>query len=438
MHSTTLAQMAVTGLLVALLPLSMVWVSSDENKYRKLVWISVFLTFDLIVFGAFTRLTDSGLGCPDWPGCYGLANPFLAHAEITAAEALQPTGPVTVFKAWVEMIHRYLAMGIGVLIVAMMAVALLQSRKARRLAAQPVQQGAAATAAAVANAAAMRWAYAPGLPVVLFFFVCLQGAFGAWTVTLKLQPVIVTMHLLLGMGLLAMLVWFGCRQDTVHNALLATGAIVQQPAAQQPSAPQPSAPQAAVPPRRAFAHAGPIAPLPVLRTIRWLALAAGAALLVQLALGGWVSTNYATLACTEFPLCAGKLVPEMDFEHGFHLWRELGKTAAGHYLPFSALTAIHWVHRNFAFVVLLLAGYAAWRAWNLAGMTRLARGIAAVLALQMASGLSTIYFSFPLTIAVLHNAGAALLVLLLTMLNYRAKHQYDTAQQGAAPARHRQ
>jgi cytochrome c oxidase assembly protein subunit 15 len=120
------------------------------------------------------------------------------------------------------------------------------------------------------------------------------------------------------------------------------------------------------------------------------------------------------------------------------LWRELGKTAAGHYLPFSALTAIHWVHRNFAFVVLLLAGYAAWRAWNLAGMTRLARGIAAVLALQMASGLSTIYFSFPLAIAVLHNAGAALLVLLLTMLNYRAKHQYDTAQQGAAPARHRQ
>jgi cytochrome c oxidase assembly protein subunit 15 len=176
----------------------------------------------------------------------------------------------------------------------------------------------------------------------------------------------------------------------------------------------------------------------VLRTIRWLALAAAAALLVQLALGGWVSTNYATLACTEFPLCAGKLVPEMDFEHGFHLWRELGKTAAGHYLPFSALTAIHWVHRNFAFVVLLLAGYAAWRAWNLAGMTRLARGIAAVLALQMASGLSTIYFSFPLAIAVLHNAGAALLVLLLTMLNYRAKHQYDTAQQGAAPARHRQ
>jgi heme a synthase len=414
MHSTTLAQLAITGLLVALLPLSMVWVSSDENKYRKLVWISVFLTFDLIVFGAFTRLTDSGLGCPDWPGCYGAANPFLAHAEIAAAEALQPTGPVTVFKAWVEMIHRYLAMGIGVLIVALMAVALLQTRRAGKLAAQPGQ---------IAAAAAARWTYAPGLPVALFFFVCLQGAFGAWTVTLKLQPVIVTVHLLLGMGLLSMLVWFGCRQDTVHAALAPAPA----KAAASPKAPA-----------QASARRVPIAPLPVLRSVRWLALAAGAVLLVQLALGGWVSTNYATLACTEFPLCGGKVVPEMDFEHGFHLWRELGKTAAGHYLPFSALTAIHWVHRNFAVVVLLLAGYAAWRAWNLAGMTRLARGIAAVLALQTASGLATIYFSFPLAIAVLHNAGAALLVLLLTMLNYRAKHQLDTAQQGAAPARHRQ
>src|SRR5450830_844934 len=126
MHSTTLAQMAVTALLVALLPLSLVWTSSDANKYRKLVWVCVFLTFDLIVFGAFTRLTDSGLGCPDWPGCYGLANPFLAHEEIRAAEALLPTGPVTMVKAWIEMIHRYLAMGIGVLIVTLMIKSWLQ------------------------------------------------------------------------------------------------------------------------------------------------------------------------------------------------------------------------------------------------------------------------------------------------------------------------
>ena len=341
MQSATLIQLGVTGLLVACLPLSVVWLSSDPNKYRKLVWVAVFLTFDLIVFGGFTRLTDSGLGCPDWPGCYGLANPFLAHEQITAAEALLPSGPVTVVKAWIEMIHRYLAMAIGVLIMALMATSLLQWRRGHRT------------------------EFQPALPIALFLFVCLQGAFGAWTVTLKLQPVIVTSHLLLGMGLLAMLTWLGGRQNYLH-------------------APSAAAPAAGV--------AG----------LRIWALLTAVVLAVQIGLGGWVSTNYATLACTEYPRCGGVWVPPMDFEHGFTLWRELGKTAAGHYLPFSALTAIHWVHRNFALVLL------------------------AALALQAASGLATIYLSFPLAIAVLHNAGAALLVLLVTMLNYRVKYQLAT------------
>src|SRR4051794_1165070 len=110
MEVSSMAKLAVTGLLVASVPLAMVWMSADANKYRKLAWTIAFLTFDLIVFGAFTRLTDSGLGCPDWPGCFGAANPFLAHAEIRAAETLLPTGPVTQLKAWIEMIHRFLAM----------------------------------------------------------------------------------------------------------------------------------------------------------------------------------------------------------------------------------------------------------------------------------------------------------------------------------------
>jgi len=367
MQASTLAQLAVTGLLVASLPLAMVWMSADINKYRKLAWTIAFLTFDLIVFGAFTRLTDSGLGCPDWPGCYGLANPFLAHADISAAEALMPSGPVTVAKAWIEMIHRYLAMGIGVLITALAVKAWVQWRKTRQL------------------------AFHPAMPSALFLFVCLQGAFGAWTVTMKLQPVIVTTHLLLGMGLLAMVTWLG--MQTADDA-----ATVLQPG----------------------------------RALRALALASGLVLAMQIALGGWVSTNYATLACTDFPLCAGKLVPEMDFEHGFTLWRELGKTAAGHYLPFSALTAIHWVHRNFAFVVLAVLGYTAWRASAHAGLRKIARGIGAVLALQAASGIATIYLSFPLAIAVLHNAGAALLVLLVTMLNYKTQYRFSAP----AQARH--
>ena len=112
----------------------------------------------------------------------------------------------------------------------------------------------------------------------------------------------------------------------------------------------------------------------------------------------------------------------MDFEHGFHLWRELGKTAAGHYLPFSALTAIHWVHRNFALVVLAVLGWTAWRAWGQAQLRTYARHIALLLVLQTATGIATVYFSFPLTLAVLHNAGAALLVLMVTMLNYQIRY----------------
>lgn len=368
MQASSLVQLGLTGLLAACLPLSLVWISSDSNKYRKLVWVAAFLTFDLIVFGGFTRLTDSGLGCPDWPGCYGLANPFLAHEHIEAAQAAMPTGPVTHFKAWIEMIHRYLAMGIGILIITLMTKAWLQWRTSHDR------------------------AFAPLMPTFLFGFVCLQGAFGAWTVTMKLQPVIVTIHLLLGLTLLALLVWMGGREDNVLR-----------PLARDPN------------------PAG-------LATVRRLAILSAVVLAVQLALGGWVSTNYATLACSDFPTCNGTFVPDMDFEHGFTLWRELGKTAAGHYLPFSALTAIHWVHRNFALVVIVVLGATAWRAWQHALLRPTARKLALVLALQALSGVATVYLSFPLTIAVIHNAGAALLVLLVTMLNYKAKYQLAAVQ----------
>ncbi|WP_312548387.1 COX15/CtaA family protein [Massilia sp.] len=374
MHPSTLFQLALMGLLVASIPLTMVWLSSSVNKYRKLVWVMAFLTFDLIVFGGFTRLTDSGLGCPDWPGCYGAANPFIAHEHIAAAEALMPTGPVTKVKAWIEMIHRYLAMGIGVLIMALMFQAFRQWKKTKLD------------------------AFKPAMPVALFLFVCVQGAFGAWTVTLKLQPVIVTIHLLLGMALLAMLVWLGGREDY----------LMKPPA--------------------------PVRDLARLRSLRTLALVAAVVLVVQIALGGWVSTNYATLACDEFPLCDGKLVPEMDFEHGFTLWRELGKTAAGHYLQFSALVAIHWVHRNFAIIVTVVLGLAAWRATGEAQLRKTGKMLGAVLLVQLFTGVATVYFDFPLAIAVLHNAGAALLVLTVTMLNYKVKYLLEVSQRTPANA----
>ena len=370
MDVTNFILLALTGILAASVPLALVWTATGTHKYRKLAWVIAFFTFDLIVFGGFTRLTDSGLGCPDWPGCYGEANPFLAHEHIAAAEALMPTGPVTKVKAWIEMIHRFLAMGIGFLIIGLMVASWLEWRRAHARGARP--------------------AHGPALPTLLFVWVCVQGAFGAWTVTLKLQPVIVTLHLLFGMTLLALAVWLAGREDN----LLA-------------------------PP--------PPVPAPVLRKLRPLAWLSGAVLLVQLALGGWVSTNYATLACSDFPLCNGQIVPEMDWQHGFTLWRELGKTAAGHYLPFSALTAIHWVHRNFALVVVLVLGYTAWRAWRLPGLHGTARNLVLVLVAQATTGIATVFLNFPLPIAVLHNAGAAGLVLLVTMLNYKVQYQLELA-----------
>ena len=350
-------QLAIIGMIAAMLPLAVVWVSDDLDKYRKLVWVTLFLTFDLIMFGAFTRLTDSGLGCPDWPGCYGQADPMRAHADISAAEAAMPTGPVTVVKAWIEMIHRYLAMAIGVLIIALMAIPWRKwwqsGRKETR--------------------------FSPMFATVLFAFVCLQGAFGAWTVTMKLQPVIVTIHLLLGMALLALLTWLGARQ-TDHPPVSQSAAVLRLPA-----------------------------------------LLAIALMTIQIALGGWVSSNYAALACSDFPLCQGMLLPPMDFTHGFALWRDLGKTAGGEYLPFAALTAIHWVHRIFAFVVIALVAWVALRALKIDGLRKTARWLGIMIAFQFATGVLTVFLDFPLVLAVIHNGGAALLVLLLTMLNYKVR-----------------
>lgn len=368
MQFSDFALLALTGLLAACVPLFLVWSATGTNKLHKLAWAIAFVTFDLIVFGGFTRLTDSGLGCPDWPGCYGQANPFLAHAHIAAAEALMPTGPVTKMKAWIEMIHRFLAMGIGFLIITLLVACVRRWRRTQ-----------------------VR-AYAPGLPAVLLLWVCVQGAFGAWTVTMKLQPIIVTLHLLFGLTLLALAVWMGGRVDLVQHAPL---------------------------------PAVDAAQLPALRRLRPLAWLAGAVLLVQLFLGGWVSTNYATLACSDFPLCNGQVMPAMDFGHGFTLWRALGRDAAGNYLPFQALIAIHWVHRNFAAVVVLVLGWTAWRARRIPGLHGTARNLALVLVVQAMTGIATVFFSFPLIIAVLHNAGAALLVVLVTMLNYKVQHLLD-------------
>lgn len=306
--------------------------------------LTVFLTFDLIVFGSFTRLTDSGLGCPDWPGCYGAASPVGAAAQIAAAQQAQPTGPVTLSKAWIEMVHRYLAMTVGALI-------LVQAVLAWRARAQLGRRAGWALAA-------LAWVIA-------------QGLFGKYTVTLKLYPAIVTLHLLGGMLLLALLV--------AHVESLR------------------ASPRADVPRGAAVV----------------LAL-----VLLQIALGGWVSTNYAVLACRGFPLCNGQWWPEMDFAQGFALLRELGRGSGAHYLPFPALVAIQMTHRIAAIGVAVGVMWLAWRLWSAAYGTgrRDATVLGALLLLQLGSGLSNVLLDWPLAAALLHTAGAAGLVGVLVSL----------------------
>ena len=352
MTAQTLLLLGLKAILIAGIPLLYVFRSHAPDKIRKLAWVTAFLTFDLILFGAFTRLTDSGLGCPDWPGCYGHSNPVSAGEHIRAAETALPSGPVTQAKAWIEMLHRYFAMAVGFLILVLTGLAWQRRRR------EPGRSPWPATIALVA--------------------VCVQGAFGAWTVTLKLQPVIVTLHLLGGLALLAILVWTALR-ETPDGA------------------------------------GGP--PLAALR----VALLIGALVLVlQIALGGWVSTNYAVMACPDFPLCQGRWVPDMNLRDGFTIWRDLGMTDAGRPIPFDALVAVHWIHRSFAPFVLVILGWVTWRAWREPRLARLPQWFAAILLLQFLTGLSNVVLQWPLVLALAHNGGAALLVALLTAMLVRS------------------
>jgi len=367
-------RLMLMGVVIALAPLSWLWLRNQRapaaRRLAALTLFTLFLTFDLVLFGAFTRLTDSGLGCPDWPGCYGSASPSGAQAQISAAEARMPTGPVTHTKAWIEMIHRYLASGVGVLILTLAAATWWQRRR------EHLPVGA--------------W-----WPALTLVWVCIQGAFGALTVTMKLFPAIVTLHLLGGMVLLALL----CMQAVAYAQAL----------------------------RGLGGHAVPAA---ARRTL----VAALALLWVQIALGGWVSTNYAVLACSDFPACQGSWWPPMDFRQGFELWRELGMTAEGSHIGFAALTAIHYVHRLAAYVVLAALALCA---WELRGgpLALQARWIAALALWQLLTGLSNVILGWPLVAAVAHTGGAAALVVVLTWALRESASAAQPAGSRASPLR---
>jgi len=360
------------GAALALVPLAWFWRRRRGDgaalRLQAFAWFVLALTFDLVLLGAFTRLSDSGLGCPDWPGCYGHASPVGASPHIAAAEAALPTGAVTTTKAWVEMLHRYAATAIGALVVVLAGLAIHASRR---------------------SSGRIGW----GLAVFTLLWICLQGAFGALSVTLRLYPAIVSLHLLGGMGLLALLAVQGERYA----------------------------------PRRLELAPG----------LRAGLVAVAVLTLVQVALGAWVSSNYAVLACSDFPTCQGAWWPEMDAAQGFALRRPLGVGADG-YLPFAALTAIHFAHRLGALALLAAIAAFAWRLYAAGGSARRwALALLGLAAWQVASGLGNVLLGWPLAAAVAHTGGAAALVVVLAVLLARsapARAERTAIEAGGRPA----
>lgn len=359
-------RMLLMGVLMAAGPL--MWVllqkrrATPLGRLHALTVVTLFMTFDLVLFGAFTRLTDSGLGCPDWPGCYGAASPLGASQQISAAQAVMPTGPVTQGKAWVEMVHRYLATGVGVLITVLCGAAWLarNTQRSQAMHTSPV--------------------ISPWWPTLTLVWVCIQGAFGALTVTMKLFPAIVSLHLLGGYGLLALL--------TVQAVLIRRGP-----------------------------HGLAMGDLPLAGGLRLALLTALGLLVIQATSGAWVSTNYAVLACTEFPKCQGVWWPAMDFGGGFEIWRPLGFGQNGEHISFQSLTAMHYTHRLLALVTALVLGTLAWRLHGAhVALRRPARWLGGLLVLQVVTGLSNVVLDWPLVAAVLHTGGAGALVVCLVGL----------------------
>jgi cytochrome c oxidase assembly protein subunit 15 len=318
--------------------------------YHRFIVYTCLLAFAVILLGAYTRLADAGLGCPDWPGCYGQLTVPASEDHVLDKTYLEQR-PLEPAKGWKEMVHRYFAGTLGLVI---LLIAIWSWVRRRRDPGQPV------------------W-----LPTFLLALVTFQAALGMWTVTLLLKPVVVMGHLLGGFATFALLVLLALRTN--------------------PRQPPPG-------------------------SRRWRT-AAGVALLVltaQIALGGWTSSNYAALACLDFPTCQGSWVPEMDFDEAFVMWRGIGVDYEYGVLEHPARTAIHMTHRIGALVTFLFLG------WLAVAMLRAGEGLVGpalvlggLLLLQVALGIGNVLLHLPLGVATAHNGVAALLLVSLVYLNYR-------------------
>lgn len=326
----------------------------------RLALLATLVALLVVLLGAYTRLTHSGLGCPDWPGCYGFISVPSKDAQLVHAELHFPQAPVEAAKGWSEMVHRYFAGTLGCLIL-WLAVRAWKQRKRHD---QPLK-----------------------LPLFILLVVIIQAAFGMWTVTLKLWPQVVTAHLLGGFATLSLLFLLILRLSGWLPAL-------------------------AIP----------------RRLQRW-ATAGLVLVILQIALGGWVSSNYAAVACVDLPTCHGQWWPAADFTNGFHLTQHIGPNYLGGQLDSEARTAIHLAHRLGAVLLTLALVGLAWQLRKV-GMPRLAGLVLLVLAIQISLGLSNVLFGLPLALAVAHNAGGAALMLTLVLVNYHARTVLVRAKSG--------
>lgn len=339
--------------------------SASSPQARRLFNWALFATLlavVVIMLGAWTRLVHAGLGCPDWPGCYGFLTVPQSESSIAIANARFPDTPVDVEKGWPEMIHRYAAGTLGLVVFGLAAYAV----RHRKLGV-PVK-----------------------LPLFIAGFIVLQGAFGMWTVTLKLWPQVVAMHLLGGFTTLSLL------------ALLTLRLRHRKPE------PNPRTTGAALQGFRPWLYGGLLL------------------VVIQIALGAWTAANYAAVACTDLPTCQGQWWPEgMDFQHGFDVTQQVGPNYLGGQLTADGRVAIHMTHRIGAMVVL---GYFAvllalmWRQRQASGLTRAIALVALALGAQILLGLANVILNIPLAIAVAHNAMGAGLLLTLVHLIWRHHH----------------
>lgn len=325
--------------------------------FNRINLIAIGLALVVIMLGAFVRLSDAGLGCPDWPGCYGHIDVPTAQHEIQAANTAFPQNSVDVAKAWKEMVHRYFASTLGLLILIMALLSL------RRVATPDVPRL---------------------LPWGLLGLVILQGLLGMWTVTLLLKPLIVTLHLLGGMATLALLALCCMR----HKFYAGGWSVVRR------------------------------------RGLRWVAGTSLVLLVAQIFLGAWTSTNYAAMACPDFPTCQGYWWPPTDYASAFTLWHGLPVNFEYGILDGVARATIHWTHRLGAVVIACIMAALVVLLWSKgrveAGWRWLAALLLAAVSLQIGLGISVVVFHLPLDVAVAHNGGAALLLLVVVLINHAA------------------